>query len=588
MKTIILHLTDLHLNQRITYEEEKIKSLIKIVSEDDFSQNVMILFSGDISFSGKPEQYSAFETFINAIREGLVKEDKKIFFAFCPGNHDRNFDKCEAIDSSTLSSFNTDNYLNNLEKYHGLIEDYESFEVKQENRHSINKILSRYKFKIDEKNVVIYSLNNTYLSAYVKGGSENVDYNYENILLPRDLLKLKRGNEDYSFLLMHMPLRYLDSKTKSYLNKLCTDNIDLVFDGHVHEESITTSNDGYVEFTSSALYSNEMSGFTLIHLNDNTATSFVYVFDDEDFTKYRRDRHASSSILFREKMNTIDGFCVNKEKIDSETTIKIKDRIEINIDDIFVFPSLSEKRYKITKEKKHIESYDKFLDYIKDKKLINIIGDESVGKTTLARNLFYYFIRIGKSPVLCNGKYFESKNTSKTVKERILFQISDSYSNKNIAEEYFNAPISNRILILDNFEFVSTSLLGECSSLFDKIIFFSDEDADRDFDLNTFPGIPSAVLNIEPLFRSKREEMCSNIYSVLSDIKPEIKENISCDKFVIAIENLIDKMDASYMIDPSFLLDLSAKVLLNLEIYSSGKNLAYQKQHYNRDVYRTE
>lgn len=581
MKFIILHLTDLHVNNRIVNEKDKVESLVRILSNDNYSKNVLIFVSGDISYSGEKEQFDIAENFLSQIKNGLAESGKKIYIAYCPGNHDRLFNKGEALDESTINSLNADNYVVNLDERSHLLNNYNQFVLKQDNYHEINKILGCFRFKIDGRPISVYALNNSYLSAYIKGGKENVDYNYENTFLPYDLLEIDRKNEEYCFLLMHMPLRYLLPKTRNYLNNQCSNNVDIVFDGHVHEESITIKNDGYAELTSSALYSGDASGFTLLHVNKNNAVPFVYVFDDSDGSKkYRRDSHALPSFDFKSKTTTVDGFRVNKDYIDADTLIPIKERVNLCIDDIFVFPPLSEDRYRITSERKHIESFDRFQDFIKNKTLINIVGDESSGKTTLARQIFYRFIQKGYSPLLCDGKQFESATTNKSVKDRALYQIKNSYLNKNIGEDYFRLPIKNRILILDNFEFVSTSLLEDCAKLFDKVIFFSDVDSVKDFNINTFPNLTSAILSIETLFRNKREEMCKKVYSSMVDIKPDIDENISIETYISAVEQLVDKMDASYIASPSFLLDISIKVLLNLETYSSGKNLAYQKDHY--------
>lgn len=581
MKITILHLTDLHINNRIVYEKEKIDSLVNILANDHFSKNILILVSGDISYSGKREQFDIAENFLTQIKSSLESNNKRVFLAFCPGNHDRSFAENESIDSSFIFSLNADNYVEAINSHSHLLNEYNCFACKQENFKKINDVLDCFKFKIEGKTVAVYSLNNSYLSAYLKDGKENVDYNYESTFIPYDLLDISRKNEEYTFLLMHMPMRYLLSKTRNFLNNLCSNNVDIVFDGHVHEESITIKNDGYAELTSSALYSNDASGFTLLHVNKNKVLPFIYVFDNSSGSKkYRRDSESLNSFDFVKKTTTIDGFKVNKNFIDSETNIKVKDRIEISVDDIFVFPPLSEERYRVTSEKKHIESFDRFLDFIKNKVLINIIGDESSGKTTLARQLFYSFIQKGFSPLLCDGKQFESLSTNKNVRERVLCQIKNSYTNTKIEDDYFDLPLKNRVLILDNFEFVSTNLLEGCAELFSKIIFFSDVDAVRDFNVNTFPNLSSAILNIEPLFRNKREEMCRKIYSTMMDIKPDVEDNITMESFVLTVEKLIDKMDASYMASPSFLFEISVKVLLNLESYSGGKNLSYQKEHY--------
>ena len=72
MKLTILHITDLHAKTRITFEEQKIKISSSLVESDQHSNDVLLLFSGDLTFSGAEEQYRVVDSFIKGIEKSIV------------------------------------------------------------------------------------------------------------------------------------------------------------------------------------------------------------------------------------------------------------------------------------------------------------------------------------------------------------------------------------------------------------------------------------------------------------------------------------------------------------------------------------
>ena len=68
---------------------------------------------------------------------------------------------------------------------------------------------------------------------------------------------------------MHMPFREMEPNTCRFLKEKCKKFIDIIIDGHTHEESFSIEENELIELTSTAMHANELSGFSLIHINES-------------------------------------------------------------------------------------------------------------------------------------------------------------------------------------------------------------------------------------------------------------------------------------------------------------------------------
>ena len=93
MSLSILHFSDIHLkngDNKIMARVEKLKRAC--ASAIPYGNDVVILISGDIAFSGKEDEYSIASVLINSVSDYLVEQiGANIHFCFVPGNHDCNF-----------------------------------------------------------------------------------------------------------------------------------------------------------------------------------------------------------------------------------------------------------------------------------------------------------------------------------------------------------------------------------------------------------------------------------------------------------------------------------------------------------------
>ena len=169
MKLLTLHISDLHIEDVVEDKEKKIKSISNILnSKYSEYRDVLILFSGDISKTGKSSEYVYAENYVRELVSNISNE-KTVKVSLCPGNHDRLFNNGEKRDLNYISSITKSNYETEMNNNLYLNKYYFDFEKRIcPSFESVNSILKRYDCMVGEERIRIYSLNNALLSFFDK------------------------------------------------------------------------------------------------------------------------------------------------------------------------------------------------------------------------------------------------------------------------------------------------------------------------------------------------------------------------------------------------------------------------------------
>lgn len=563
MKLTILHLTDLHVKDRITYFEKKIDSISRIINNDHVTDNFLVLFSGDLSFSGEKEQFAHLKELIDELNRRIKKQ---VYYSVCPGNHDRIFPTGMIMGNDVVTKINEDNYLEKINEHSSMNCEYNSFIESLENKGKIeiiNSILNKYTINFSGDKVVIYSLNNALLSYFnpnEKGETRS------HLLIPKDLIDINRTNEKLCILLMHMPLDSLTMNTRNAIKCVCEKHIDLIVDGHTHEEEISIKDNDIIEITSSALHAGEASGFSVIHIIDNEMTLSMYQFDTETRRYVKKEPDITKTMEI--KQASFDGLLCNKELIEDINKPKEINGYTIRPNELFVFPKLIEKRYINTSKQFSISNFDDFCVSIKSKRIISITGDETSGKSTLAQNLFLSFIDKNCCPILCNGYDFGKK--VKDIEKCINSLIKSNYDGIDIVNRYYELEKTKKILIVDDAVSLTDDLLLELSNYFEKIIIIYNNEFEHSFTLDKDANLPSLHLVMMPFYKDKREQLYRKIYEAIVYRKPEIGSNINIDEFTRKLDDYVDRVEHKYLIDIATLISLCVNALTDINIINGS------------------
>ena len=94
MKILFLHLSDIHIKDSKTFNDDKVTKLSKAINTFEKVDEAFILVSGDISQSGTKEQFDIFKSIIGRIYKNIAQNNnlqKRINVLVVPGNHDIDF-----------------------------------------------------------------------------------------------------------------------------------------------------------------------------------------------------------------------------------------------------------------------------------------------------------------------------------------------------------------------------------------------------------------------------------------------------------------------------------------------------------------
>lgn len=569
MKLLVLHISDLHIEDVIEDKDKKIKSISKIL-DNKYSEykHILIVFSGDISKTGKRSEYEYAYSFISEL-ENNISDDKTVKISLCPGNHDRLFKVGEKRDLEYINSISKSNYEIEVENNLYLNENYFDFEKKIcPNYKSVNTVLKYYDYQIGEEKVRVYSLNNALLSFFDMH-HKGEDLNRGKIFIRNQFLDISRGNSDYVFLLMHMPFNYLRNECLNYIKTNLSNKIDAIFTGHIHKEQFEKTIDEeseLLEFTSSAIDCDNMSAFSVVLFDDEKVQTDYYSFrDDKYIFKF------SSSTNLRRKFSTSFGQLIANDRVRELRNMEVFDGVNnlfVPIEKLFVFPKLSHKKYS---NQESITTFERFESTRATKGVTKILGDVHSGKSQFAKFLFEEYRKKGYLPLICKGD-----DLGTNLESSVARQLKQLYSEKNDVDSFYGVSKEKRILIIDNLIKGSRILFRNALKIFGSIVyttlsskdFISSEEDDGEYDFEVF--------EIEPFFYDKRAKLYEKIFQYVKDTNPSLIDNQDINIFSQNIEQKLKEFDADNMMDPSNIIYVSLSYLKKANYQISPSNSLFQ------------
>ena len=109
MSLSIIHLSDIHIKSDKDLVLCRISELKRACASVIAPGNdVLLLISGDIAFSGQEQQYELAFSLINELAEYLVQQrNVSMHYAFVPGNHDCDFSTASSFRGTLMSGVAT-------------------------------------------------------------------------------------------------------------------------------------------------------------------------------------------------------------------------------------------------------------------------------------------------------------------------------------------------------------------------------------------------------------------------------------------------------------------------------------------------
>lgn len=492
LKISILHLSDIHLkttNNHIIGKRDKIFDAFKNDMFD--SKHLFITITGDIAFSGLPEEYEHAESLLNYLKNAVLNYQPQcnVDFVIIPGNHDCDFSqknksrdivisevikKPEIIDVGIIDLCTSPqvNFFIFSKKFHN--------ESKM-NMELCDKLINRFDFPLGDYSIGFNAFNMSWISKKKEKQSE--------LVFPSDQISKLPSIKDNTITvsLIHHPFYWLNYQNIQSFKSNLEGVSNIILSGHEHTPSgsVNKKIGGKMpkEYIESGVLqdsnSEHNSAFSLISfdLKNNFQTIINYTWISSDKIYKSEIVHEECCLL--EETNGL--FHLKPDymnKINSPVVKFLHPRKEdLKLTDLFVFQNL--KRIRDNKTNIIINA-KKIIDSPTSKnenKKILIFGDELSGKTSLAYILQIYLSNIGKIPLLIKGNNFnkyDNQNLSRHLEDAFKKQYDKTHLNK-----FHQSDRKKITIIIDEFEKCplnseyKAKLIDNLSKLYPNIIIFS-------------------------------------------------------------------------------------------------------------------
>ena len=246
-----LHLSDWH-QKGTTFDRLVVRdALLRDIKERcqgisaDLETIDFIVLSGDIAYSGKPEEYAAVrEHLIVPLLDATGLGPERLFIV--PGNHDLDRDALKYLPSPLLSPFATEadiqEYLNG-DKWRGLLlqpfEAYKAF-VAEFGGGALSSYASELQLDIDGKKVALLGFNSALMAGRHKDAQGEVDDDGHLIVGEPQIYDLlaEAAGADLRIAILHHPLAWLTPFDRDRVKGRLLPGVDCILCGHQHEAQV--------------------------------------------------------------------------------------------------------------------------------------------------------------------------------------------------------------------------------------------------------------------------------------------------------------------------------------------------------------
>lgn len=409
----ILHISDLHLsvNKSYGFHESQARKTVNYILEDleslkkdsNFSIDT-IFFTGDISFSGRQEEFQSFqEAFLTPLLAGLGLNSDSVFMV--PGNHDMNRSAIKIAEKPLRNEFTNDQLseiFSGLDKNQEVwprSEEYNKYTTSTFNKKNIehNGALCKV-FKISNK-LFVMCINSAWLAQD--------DSDHSNLRITESQLKILdrvKFPQDAKIIgLVHHPLDWLEDTDRNIFSTFIEKKISMLCYGHMHDfqqKQENNFNEGITLFLQAGTLDTReaQSGYSLILFNNTNSVDdgrIIYRKFDQKLESYVPWTERGNGGEFNYSTNTMINFDVSKFASVSSSMLN-----DVDTDLLINIGIANEKKKKLRTlftEPNYVEDDSVPLDKIKintTRDIINnndniiVFGAHSSGKTSLLKYMF--------------------------------------------------------------------------------------------------------------------------------------------------------------------------------------------------------
>lgn len=485
----IIHISDIHLIDGVNTATERIPQVKSaVVSEAYDTDDLLLIVSGDVAFSGKQKQYSIATGLIHELENQLRAIPKVNFVgtAVLPGNHDCDFDNEGEVRPALLSTVaerieGIDAAGDFVEQVLRVQEEFFRFEelISGKPRHKSQRLAWIHEFKAAFGTVVVRCLNTAWLSRKREIPGQ--------LYFPlQAVLNVAESDANLVITALHHPYTWLQPENGRALRRIAETTSDIILTGHEHdgEAYSKTSASVSVNYVEGAALqaSGTPSAFYMVKVDVKAETYQVRQFEwDKDM--YRPGSLTAS--MFTRNQALLEHQFINNDSFKTElddigTPFSHQFKTQLSLSDLFVYPDLKVTTVKAKAGSETVIRSAEAFEYVASKHRICIAGAPTSGKTSLAKVL-YSDLQLRKKLVPLLLTPGDIRGASPSQVHAAIERAFERQYPKRMLDRFNQLDADAKVLIVDDWHKVSlssrakTEVLDTLERLFARSILFTDD-----------------------------------------------------------------------------------------------------------------
>ncbi len=466
MKVLFIQLSDIHIkNGKDSIFDKKAKLIEAIQNETKSVDEVFLMITGDVAFSGSIEEFELSKSFFDEIIKYLSDySGKKIHTIILPGNHD-----CQKLTEENkaregLIKFVQDNGSEAIDQ--SVVEALTSVQTNyfafanQLNPEPIyaSQILNIYRFQLKDKSLVFYTYNTAFQSILHEQPGKMI---YPVSMFDDNLFREKA---DIIISCFHHPLHWLKPENRREFKFHIEKTSDFYVTGHEHEYTkslISNLDDNLVYYVEGdILQDNEdskLSGFNLVYFDLHETkfqvanykwTGEKYANETTEF-KWLSYERGASKILSPYELKS--AFKQTLNDVGANLAHPLVSPVKLT--DIFVYPRLELRDFSGNADREVTiitEDSEALIKSLKGDIRILLSGSENIGKTSLLKITFANLHSKGFVPVLIDGHKIKTTSVE-DFKKLIVSHFLNQYESSD-KEDVLQLNMEKLVIIIDDFD----------------------------------------------------------------------------------------------------------------------------------------
>ena len=529
---------------------EKTKGLLSALNVLGKIDDYIVIFSGDLSYSGQVNEFRKSRYLFGKIINGIKQKNNNKFvnLFMVPGNHDLCLPENPRVRKDIQDHYDNGTIEELIPEEISYLENYYTCS-NANGRNPYDAFLSK-KYCTFDGYKMQFNLINTAPFSTLEPDDKEIHYFPDS----RINLLTRAADANLCITVMHHSYEWFSWNYKSNLEKAIIDNSELLLYGHDHREQTTSlSIDNSLDTWISSAGEMKFSSLDYIDsFNTMVIDTETNSFDGFVFTWNKSSKIYSHKVIVSQK--SLQNHSAKLMPLPSYMKTIKQDNYNLSDDftEYFVFPKMVAETQNEFERNRAATSIEELLQILFEKKKLIVSGATNSGKTTLLKYL-YCALTNDKTPLFLSADGKQRIKAQNFIRHLFEEQYGDD---RNLFEKYEQLDLDKKVLIVDGWDLVNiknqNAIIQKIEESFGYIIISVGNS--RTNLVETVKGEMGAEsqyfeLHIKPFFTEKRNELVRNVCLQKSAYNDGDVSNVNR-----LIDSLVQNNSGLFSLNPAFIV----------------------------------